>query len=85
MESAIKALNSVSMPERGDDLRPYQTYVWKLNGAEYQVTWRFKELARNDNEQALILAERIDKLESRIFALIGILQGMRDVPTSITN
>ena len=82
LESAIKALNNVSMPERGDDLRPYQRYVWKLNGAEYQVTKQFQDLAKNSNEEALILVERIDKPESRTFALLGILQGMRDLSLS---
>ena len=82
LESAIKALNSVSMPERGDDLRPYQRYVWKLNGAEYQVAGRFKDLAKSSNEEALTLIERIDKAESRAFALLGVLQGMRDLSLS---
>ena len=78
LESAIKALNSVSMPERGDDSRPYQKYVWKLNGAEYQVAGRFQELAKINSEEALTLVERIDKPESRTFALLGVLQGMRE-------
>ncbi|HYJ89371.1 MAG TPA: hypothetical protein VEW46_25135 [Pyrinomonadaceae bacterium] len=82
LESAIKALNSVSMPERGDDLRPYQTYVWKLNGAEYQVSAQFKDLTKNGNEEALTLVERINKPESRTFALLGILQGMHDLSRS---
>jgi hypothetical protein len=79
LESAIKALNSVSMPERGDDLRRYQTYVWKLNGVEYQVTTQFKDLTKNGSEEALTLVERIDKPESRTFALLGILHGLRDI------
>jgi hypothetical protein len=70
------------MPERGDDLRPYQTYVWKLNGAEYQVTAQFKDLTKNGNEEALTLLERINKPESRTFALLGILQGMHDLSRS---
>jgi hypothetical protein len=82
LESAIKALNSVSMPERGEDLRSYQTYVWKLNGAEYQVAAQFKELTKNSREEALTVLERINKPESRTFALLGILQGMRDLSLS---
>ena len=80
LESAIKALNSVSLPERGDDLRPYQTYVWKLNGVEQQVTTQFKDLTKNGSEEAMTLVERIDKPESRSFALLGILYGLRDLP-----
>ena len=79
LEAAVKALNSVALPERGDDLRPYQTYVWKLNGAEYQVTTQFKELTETGREEALTLVERIDKPESRTFALLGILHGMRQL------
>lgn len=79
LESAIKALNSVSLPERGDDLRRYQTYVWRLNGVEYQVAAQFKDLTKNGSEEALILVERIDKPESRTFALLGILHGLRDL------
>jgi hypothetical protein len=82
VESAIKALNSVSIPDRGDDLRPYQAYVWKLNGVESQVVTQFKDLTRNASEEALTLVERIDKPESRTFALLGILQGMRDLSPS---
>lgn len=82
VESAIKALNSVSIPDRGDDLRPYQAYVWKLNGVESQVVTQFKDLTRNGSEEALTLVERIDKPESRTFALLGILQGMRDLSPS---
>jgi len=82
LESAIKALNSVSMPERGNDLRPYQTYVWKLNGVEYQVTTQFKDLTRNGSDEALTLVERIDRPESRTFALLGILHGLRDLSRS---
>lgn len=79
LESAIKALNSVSLPERGDDLRRYQTYVWRLNGVENQVASQFKDLTKNGSEEALILVERIDKPESRTFALLGILHGLRDL------
>jgi hypothetical protein len=82
LDSAIKALNSVSTPERADDLRPYQMYVWKLNGVEHQVTTQFKDLTRNGSEEALILVERIDKHESRTFALLGILYGMQDLALS---
>lgn len=82
LESAIKALNSVSLPERGDDLRSYQTYVWKLNGAEYQLTKHFQDLTKNSDEEALMLVERIDKPDSRTFALLGILQGIRDLSQS---
>jgi len=82
MESAIKALNSISMPERGNDLRPYQTYVWKMNGVEYQVVTQFKDLTKNGSEEALNLVERIDKPESRTFALLGILQGLHDLSRS---
>jgi hypothetical protein len=53
--------------------------VWKLNGAEYQVMGRFKALAKSSNEEALTLVESIDKAESRTFALLGILQGMREL------
>jgi hypothetical protein len=79
LDSAIKALNSVALPEREDDLRHYQTYVWKLNGAEYQVTTQFKELTENGREEALTLVERMDKPESRTFALLGILHGIREL------
>lgn len=79
VESAIKALNSVSLPERGDDLRHYQTYVWRLNGVEYQLASQFKELTKNGSDEALNLVERIDKPESRTFALLGILHGLRDL------
>lgn len=82
LDCAIKALNSAAMPERGDDLRPYQTYVWRLNGAEYQVTTQFKDLTSKGSEEALTLVERIEKPESRTFALLGILHGMRDLSLS---
>jgi hypothetical protein len=82
LESAIKALNSVSLPERGDDLRRYQTYVWRLNGVEIQVASQFKDLTKNGSEEALNLVERIDKPESRTFALLGILHGLRDLSRS---
>ena len=82
LESAIKALNSVSMPDRGDDLKPYQKYAWQLSGAEYQLTAGFKDLAKKSNEEALILIEKIDKPESRTFALLGILLGLRDLSLS---
>lgn len=78
LESAIKALNNVSIPDPGD-AKPYQRYVWKLNGAEYQVMGRFKDLAKSSDEEALTLVETIDKPESRTFALLGILQGMREL------
>jgi hypothetical protein len=78
IESAIKALNNVAMPDPGD-AKLYQRYVWKLNGAEYQVMGRFKALAKSSNEEALTLVESIDKAESRTFALLGILQGMREL------
>jgi hypothetical protein len=82
LESAIKALNSVSLPERGDDLSRYQTSVWRLNGVEYQVATQFKDLTKNRSEEALTLLERIDKPESRTFALLGILHGLRDLSRS---
>jgi hypothetical protein len=82
LESAIKALNSVSLPERGDDLKRYQTSVWRLNGVEYQVATQFKDLTKNGTEEALTLLERIDKPESRTFALLGILHGLRDLSRS---
>jgi hypothetical protein len=70
------------MPDRGDDLRRYQTFVWKLNGVEYQVSKQFKDLTKNGSEEALALVERIDKPESRTFALLGILHGLRDLSRS---
>jgi hypothetical protein len=82
LESAIKALNSVSMPERGDDLKPYQKYAWQLNSAEYQLIRGFKDLAKKSNEEALILIEKIERPESRTFALLGILLGLRDLSLS---
>lgn len=82
LESAIKALNNVSMPERGDDVKPYQRYAWQLNGAEYQLTKGFKDLAKTSNEDALILIEKIEKPESKTFALLGILLGLRDLSLS---
>jgi len=79
LASAIKALNSVSIPKRSDDSRAYQVYVWKLNGVEDQVVTQFKDLTRNGSEEALPLVERIDRPESRTFALLGILDGIRDL------
>jgi hypothetical protein len=77
LESAVKALNSVSMPDRGDDVKPYQRYVWKLNGAEYQVSKGFKDFSAKNIEEASVLAEKLIKPESRAFALLGVLQGAR--------
>jgi hypothetical protein len=53
-----------------------------LNGVEYQVATQFKDLTKNGSEEALILVERIDKPESRTFALLGILHGLRDLSRS---
>jgi hypothetical protein len=82
LDSAIRALNSASIPDRGDDLRAYQVYVWRLNGVESQVVAQFKDLTRNGSDEALTLVERIDKPESRTFALLGILRGLRDLSSS---
>ena len=79
LASAIRALNSVSIPKRSDDSGANQVYVWKLNGVEDQVVTQFKDLTRNESEEALTLVERIDRPESRTFALLGILNGIRDL------
>lgn len=79
LESAVKALNSVSMRKRDDnDQQAYQRSVWKLNGVEYQVTKGFRSLAKDDEEGALLLVEKIDKPESKSFALLGVLHGMSE-------
>jgi hypothetical protein len=80
LESAIRALNDMSMPDRNaEDKKPYQRYVWKLNGTEYEVIGSFRDSTKRNEDRALAQVEKIAKPESRTFALIGVLQGVGEL------
>lgn len=79
VESAVKALDRITRPERNArDRKPFQEYLRELNRTGYQLSSAFRGLARKDEAGALGLSGRLQKPDLRAFALAGILQGLDD-------
>lgn len=78
--SGVKALNSFSPPETTAREKPiYQTYVQRLDNSGYELIKGFQRLAKQDENSALALVEKLDKPDLRTFALIGILNGLHEL------
>jgi len=75
--SAVKALNSLSMPDTNErDKTIYQTYIRRLDNVGHELTKGFKGLTKQDENEALALVEKLQKPDLRTYALIGILLGL---------
>lgn len=75
--SAVKALNGVTRPDRNaSDKKLYQQYLRGLDNTGYQLIRGFRELAKKDEIGALSLSENLRQPDLRVFALIGVLQGL---------
>jgi hypothetical protein len=80
LESAVKALNSLSRPDAdASDQKPYHQYVRNLDNAGHQLSRGFKELTKKNENEALALAEKLQKPDLRIFAALGVLSGIDDL------
>jgi hypothetical protein len=75
--SGINALNNIAAPDVGArDKTTYQNYIQRLDNSGYELTKGFNGLAKQDENSALALVERLQKRDLRTFALIGILLGL---------
>ena len=80
--SAIKALNNFNRPTGAPaDQTLLQEYVRNLDNTGYQLSRGFKELARTDENAAIALVDELQKPDLRMFALIGVLQGLNELLT----
>lgn len=81
--SGIKALNNLAKPDaNARDRTAHQTYVQRLDNSGYELTKGFKGLTKQDENSAMALVERLQKLDLRTFALIGILLGLDELLTA---
>ena len=84
--SGVKALNNFPKPDTtARDKTIYQTYVQRLDNSGYALTQGFQGLAKQDENSALALVDRLQKPDLKIFALIGILLGLDELLTEKTN
>lgn len=80
LSSALKALSNLSPPDaNARDKTIYQSYVQRLDNVGYEVSKSFYGLTKQDENDALGLVEKLQKLDLRTFALIGILQGLDEL------
>jgi hypothetical protein len=86
LESGIKALNNLSKPQtEGNDKKPYEEYVRSLDNVGNELRKSFKRSTKADENGTISLAERLQKPDLRVFAMIGILEGLDDLLTSRKN
>jgi len=84
LETAVKALNSVSRPDRdAGNKKPYKQYLRNLDNTGYQLIRVFGELTKRDEVGALALCENLRQHDLRTYAFIGALQGL-DASLTIT-
>ena len=74
--SGVKALNSLSKPEKDAE-----DYVQRLDNLGHELTRAFKGLTKQDENDALGLVEKLQKRDLKTFALIGILLGLEELTT----
>lgn len=81
--SGIKTLNNLTPPDRSArDKSIHKAYVQRLDNSGYELTKAFKGLAKQDENAALALVEKLEKTDLRTFALIGILLGVDGLLTN---
>jgi hypothetical protein len=84
LETAVKALNGVSRPNRDtSNKKPYQQYLRSLDNTGYQLIRAFGDLTKRDEVGALALCEGLRHSDLRAYALVGILQGL-DAALAVT-
>ena len=84
--SGVKALNNLPKPDTtAPNKTMYQTYVQRLDNSGYELTRGFQGLAKQDENSALALVDRLQKPDLKTLALIGILLGLDELLTQRTN
>lgn len=74
--SGVKALNSLSKPEKDAE-----DYIQRLDNSGHELTRAFKGLTKQDENEALGLVEKLQNRDLKTFALIGILLGLEELMT----
>lgn len=85
LDSAIKALNNLSKPNERNTTRADEQYLRSLDNVGNELRKSFKGLTKANENGNTILVEKVKKSDLRTFAMLGVLEGLAELLTSLKN